>query len=139
MAVAEGCEAQWVALVDDDAQIAEALKLLLSFRGVKTSAHGSAESLLDVLSPTQGQWLLRDEQDPSGRPLYGAVVDLNLPGMSGVDLVLQLRAQSPALRLVIITAALEQLLRERGQELQGVACLSKPFALDDLETALFGD
>lgn len=126
-----------VALVDDDAQIAEALKLLLSFRGIRTTAHDSAESLLAVLSHERGHWLLKDGQDGPSKPLFAAVVDLNLPGMSGVDLVLQLRTRAPELKLVIITAALDQLLLERGHELQGVTCLPKPFALEALEAALF--
>lgn len=128
-----------VALVDDDAQIAEALKLLLSLRGALTSTHDSAESLLLALSKESGYWVLQDNQGRIPMPLHGAVVDMNLPGMSGVDLVLRLRAHCPNLKLVIITAALDQLLMERGHELNGVTCLPKPFALEALETALFGD
>ena len=37
---------QCVALVDDEEQITQALQTLLSFQGVSTSVHHSAESLL---------------------------------------------------------------------------------------------
>lgn len=126
----------WVALVDDDAHIAQALKLLLSFKDVHTSVHPSAESLLAALQMRQGQWLL---QTPQGqhRSLAAAVVDLNLPGINGADLVMHLRSLSPQIRLVMITAAHNELLQKRGDELRGVVCLAKPFSLDALEAALF--
>lgn len=132
-------QTHWVAVVDDDAQIAQTLKLLLSFKGVRASVHGSAESLLATLSVKQGQWWL----EPTGGegeagPLAAAVLDLNLPGMSGVDLLQKLRSQQPDLKFVMITAARDELLRERGDDLQGVVCLAKPFGLEALENALFG-
>ena len=129
---------QWVAVVDDDAQIAQALELLLSLKGVRASAHASAESLLSCLTVQQGRWLLQTADGETGA-LAAAVLDLNLPGMTGVDLSLHLREVQPDLKVVMITAALNDVLEQRGDDLKGVTCLSKPFDLESLEKALFGD
>lgn len=126
-----------VALVDDDAQIVEALKMLLSLQGVNTSVHASAESLLSSVSPSPGGLQLNAVDGAAG-VLAAVVLDLNLPGMSGADLVLRLRALQPELKIIMITAALDDVLQQRGGDLQGVTCLSKPFSLESLEAALFG-
>jgi CheY-like chemotaxis protein len=64
------------------------------------------------------------------------VLDLNLPGMNGADLVVALRRMQPELMIVMMTAALEEQLKERAQDLQGVTLLPKPFTLESLERAL---
>jgi DNA-binding response OmpR family regulator len=51
--------------------------------------------------------------------------------------VLALRRQQPQLRLVMITAAIEETLQARMTDLQGVTLLPKPFGMESLETALF--
>lgn len=128
---------QCVALVDDEVQITQALQMLLSFQGVPTSAHHSAESLLQALQTHKGQLLLQ-LPDGTQAQLQAVVLDLNLPGMNGIDLVVALRRLQPQLRLVMITAALEETLHTRSTDLQGVTLLAKPFGLESLETALFG-
>ena len=131
-------QTHWVAVVDDDAQIAQTLKLLLSFKGVRASVHGSAESLLASVSLQHGRLQL-DGSDGEAGVVAAVVLDLNLPGMSGADLVLRLRALQRDLKIVMITAALDDVLRKRGADLQGVTCLSKPFSLESLEAVLFGN
>jgi len=127
----------WVAVVDDDAQIAQALKLLLSFKGVRASVHSSAESLLSSLVEREGQWWLQPAEGDAA-PLAAAVLDLHLPGMNGVDLSLHLRQTQAELKVVMATAARDELLRERELDMRGVTCLSKPFDLEALEAALLG-
>lgn len=126
---------QVVALVDDDVQIAQALQSLLSFKGMASVVHGSAESLLASLQPRNGQILVPLADGTQGL-LCAAVLDMNLPGMNGADLVLALRRLQPQLRLVMITATLEEKLQERASDLQGVPVLPKPFSLESLESAL---
>ena len=104
---------QVVALVDDEVQIAQALQALLSFKGIASSVHDRAESLLEALQVQDGQLVL---PGPDGVPavLQAVVLDMNLPGMSGADLVLALRRLQPQLRMVMITAALDEKLQERA-------------------------
>lgn len=127
---------QCVALVDDEEQITQALQTLLSFQGVSTSVHHSAESLLQSLQVRNGQLCLQ-LTDGTAAALQAVVLDLNLPGMNGIDLVLTLRRLQPQLRMVMITAALEGALQARATDMQGVTVLAKPFGLESLEAALF--
>ena len=75
--------------------------------------------------------------DGTAAALQAVVLDLNLPGMNGIDLVLTLRRLQPQLRMVMITAALEGALQARATDMQGVKVLAKPFGLESLEAALF--
>lgn len=127
---------QCVALVDDEVQITQALQTLLSFQGVPTCVHHSAESLLQAIQPHGGQLQLQ-LADGTLAELEAVVLDLHLPGMNGIELVLALRRLQPQLRLVMITAAVDASLQAQLAELQGVTLLTKPFGLDALESALF--
>lgn len=124
-----------VALVDDEAQIVQALKALLAFKGIASSVHETAESLLAVVSTHNGKLCLKSE-DGRLAQVQSVVLDLNLPGMNGADLVVALRRMQPDLMMVMMTAALEEQIKERAQDLQGVTLLSKPFTLESLERAL---
>jgi FixJ family two-component response regulator len=60
------------------------------------------------------------------------VTDLQMPGMSGIELLELLRRRAIRLPLILMTAFPEAALRKRA--LQGGACcfLSKPFEANDL-------
>ena len=124
-----------VALVDDEVQIVQALKALLSFKGVAASVHESAESLLAALTQRDGQlWVADADGEPTR--LGAVVLDVNLPGMNGADLAAELHRLRPQLPIVMITAALDEKLLARVQAMPDVTLLSKPFTLESLEQAL---
>lgn len=126
---------QIVALVDDETQILQALKTLLSFKGMACSVHESAESLLAAVHlENEKLWLKTDEGQLA--MVKCVVLDMNLPGMNGADLAGALRRMQQDLQIVMMTAALEEQLRERAHDLQGVTLLSKPFSLESIERAL---
>lgn len=126
---------QLVALVDDEPEILQALESLLAFKGVACSVHESGESLLEAVTLLEGQlWLPREDKQLA--PLYAVVLDMNLPGMSGADLVQALRRLQPQLKIVMITAALADQLQARMQDLRDVTLVYKPFRLETLEKAL---
>ena len=131
-------QGQVIAIVDDEPEIVRVLEMLLSIRGLRVSAHVSAESLLDALSFNQGQLMVRTP-DGQVHVLAAAVIDLNLPGMSGAELVLRLRAMVKSLRIVMITAASERLQHLLHTELEIVTVLSKPFSIESFEAALRSD
>ena len=127
-----------VALVDDDRQIAQALDAWFALGGLQTTHHSSSESLLQAITLTNGRPTLPSGTDPSQRTeLVAAVLDLNLPGMSGFALATALRERFPRLPLVIITALLEDERVPHGSAPAGITCLQKPFDLDALDEALF--
>ncbi len=106
-----------VLLVEDERVSRRALAALLAASGYQTQAVASAEEALHVI-------------DHGGHPRV-ALVDLNLPGMNGLDLIEQLERLEPGVFPVLITAqgseTLGDILRDRG-----VAYMQKPIDFDRL-------
>jgi FixJ family two-component response regulator len=101
-----------VAVIEDDAAARRALSRLLRSHGFRVASFSTAEELLQGLGETQPGCL---------------VVDVILPGMSGPDLVEQLRADHVLLPVVFVTGRIDAatMLRRRG--LGEIPCLQKPF------------
>jgi DNA-binding response OmpR family regulator len=127
-----------VAIIDDDPQIASALSKWIQMRGLRACHHSSAESLLKLIQASQQQLTVHlGFSDDTVFTLVGAVLDLNLPGESGVALAHRLRRLVPDFPLVIVTALRNDERLRYGPPPDGVQCLRKPFDLDALEAALF--
>lgn len=127
-----------VAIVDDDSQISRALGAWLDFHGLRATHHVSAESLLQSVQSAGDRLMIPiGVSNPVTFPLVGAVLDLNLPDMTGVELACRLRQLAPDLPMVIITALRDDERARYGSPPGGVRCLRKPFDLDALEDALF--
>jgi DNA-binding response OmpR family regulator len=125
-----------VAIVDDDPQISHALGLWLELHGLRATHHMTGESLLHTLR--SGLLPLHtDSSGPAEFRLVGAVLDLNLPGITGIELACTLRGLSPQLPLAIVTALRDDERVRYGNPPSGIRCLKKPFDLDALEDALF--
>ena len=126
-----------VAIVDDDPHISQALGQWVALQGLRALYFSCAECLLRALAPSAAQ--LTDSsssRDSTQCNVIAAVLDLNLPGMSGMALAHKLRALDADLPLVIVTALREHERRRYGQLPPGVRCLQKPFDLEALESAL---
>ena len=80
---------QSVFIVDDDASVRDSLGLLLGLKGYRTQAFARADDFLRVYQPTQSGCLL---------------LDVRIPGMSGLELQAALRERKIALPIVVITA-----------------------------------
>lgn len=79
-------------VVEDEAPCRRALQRLLEARGFTVRAVASAEEALEVLV--------------SARPKPGVmVVDVDLPGMCGLDLVERVQELMPKVHPVLVTAA----------------------------------
>ena len=78
-----------ILLVEDERISRQALTWLLTSSGFQTAAYGSAEEALHAV----------DEELPCL-----ALVDVDLPGMSGLELVRRLRERFPSIRVVLLTA-----------------------------------
>ena len=101
-------------VIDDDEAVCDSLRVLLGLRGFVVDAYGSAEAFLGTVA---------------GRGLAqrGCILlDLDLPGMSGIELLDRLHRNGSQLPVVVITgrsaASLGQ-VHARG----AVAILEKPF------------
>lgn len=78
-----------VFVVDDDASVRDALSLLISLKGLRTAVFSSAADFLATYDPARRGCLL---------------TDLQMPGMSGLELQSALRERGIALPVVVLTA-----------------------------------
>ena len=111
-----------VLIVEDERVSRRALAALMSASGYQTEAAGSAEEALDAV------------RAEGVRPDI-ALVDLDLPGMNGLDLIGQLTRLEPSVFPVLITAANGDNFANVLQE-KGVAYLRKPLDFSRLLSLL---
>lgn len=112
-----------VLIVEDERVSRRALAALMSASGYETAALGSAEEALNSV---------RQGNHPDI-----ALVDLDLPGMNGLDFIGQLTKLDPAVFPVLITAANGDSLAHMLQQ-RGVTYLRKPLDFDRLLSILGG-
>lgn len=116
-----------IAIVDDDHIVREAMSDLLQSLGHKTATFESAEHFLQ-----------------SGRlgETSCLITDVQMPGLSGLDLQSELLAKRHRTPVIFVTAFPEERYRNRAMSAGAVGFLSKPFNEDCLirclETALNG-
>jgi FixJ family two-component response regulator len=106
-----------LSVVDDDESVREALPDLLREFGFAVEAFSSAEEFLAADAASRTGCL---------------VLDIRMPGMSGLDLQRELMHRRRAIPIVFITADKDETLRPRLIAEGAVGCLLKPFS----ETAL---
>ncbi len=104
----------FVAVVDDDAGLRSATQDLLNSNGFRTRGFSSAEHFL---------------RSKDGCKAGCLVLDMRLPGMTGLELQRQLRMQGLAIPTIFTTAEVDERGQLRAQmTLAGaVAVLPKPF------------
>ena len=118
-------ERSLVSVVDDDVSVRESLPDLLRQFGFAARAFSSAEAFLEshFLGTTRC-----------------LVLDVAMPGMSGLDLQQELMRRQQEIPIVFITGTGDQTVRSRVLAQGAVECLSKPFSdmalLDALNAAL---
>jgi CheY-like chemotaxis protein len=104
-------------LVEDEEISRRALALLLHSKGYQIRTAASAEEALQLLNH-------------GGHPQM-ALVDLDLPGMSGLELIKHLSQQHPAIPAVLITASSIERLKEALGD-HSVTYLRKPLDFNRL-------
>lgn len=103
-----------IAVVDDDEAIRSALNSLLRASGYRVLSYSSACAFLQSTGPSQTHCLISDIQ---------------MPGMSGLQLNEALHAQGWRIPVIFVTAHPDDV----NTRVPGVvACLPKPFQADDL-------
>lgn len=102
-----------VSVVDDDESVRESLPDLLREFGYAAQAFSSAEEFLasDCLVRTKC-----------------LILDIAMPGMSGLDLQRELTHRRHSIPIVFITAHGDETVRPQLLEQGAVECLSKPFS-----------
>ena len=114
-----------IAVVDDEASVRKALRRLFTSAEFDCSVFASGQAFLDAV---------RDHA------LDCAVIDLHMPGLTGLDVQRELRSAGVTVPTIIITAHDEPDTRARCLAAGAVAYLRKPFddrALLDLVSSTF--
>jgi signal transduction histidine kinase len=101
-----------VLLVDDDAVVRDMLATSLEDAGFRISRAESAEGALDQLD--------------RGLEVDALVTDISMPGMSGWDLIQQLKTRHPELPSLMLTGHLEDAWTESLSEEPRIAIVRKP-------------
>lgn len=113
--------AKLVHVIDDDPPVRDSLRWLLEGEGLEVQTHASAEAFLAGFS--------------SERPAC-AIVDLRMPGMSGLDLQEELLRRRARLPLVFVTAHGDVPLAVRAMRRGAVDFVEKPFSDEHLVQAV---
>jgi FixJ family two-component response regulator len=108
-------------VVDDDQAVREGLSALLTARGYAVRLYPTAEALLDA--------------GPHGRPGC-LVVDVRMPGMSGLELQRELKRRGETMPLVVITGHGDVPVAVAALKAGAVDFLEKPFDGDALLAAI---
>jgi FixJ family two-component response regulator len=112
---------QTVAVVEDDPSVRRSISRLLNAHGFVVELFPAAEAFLD--------------RDPDVR-VACVVLDIHLPGMSGLELRSLLRTADPTLPVIFITAIDDDAVKTAAIQMGCAAYLRKPFAPELLITAV---
>jgi two-component system OmpR family response regulator len=110
-----------VLLVEDDSELARQLRTELSADGHAVHVERGGPAALKAAL----------------RPIWDIVImDVSLPGMSGFEIVEQMRSGAVETPVIFLTAKSDVADRVRGLSLGGDDYLSKPFSKDELKARL---
>jgi len=102
-----------VHVVDDDPAVRRSLECLVTSDGLAVETHSSAREFLDTYNPAQPGCL---------------VLDIRMPGMSGLDLQDELQARGITVPIVVITAYGKVSMASRAMRAGAVDFIEKPFS-----------
>jgi len=101
-----------IAIVDDDKSVQSALQDLIESEGLSTLCFGSAEQFLDSEARYNAACL---------------IADVRMPGMSGLELQVKLKAERCRIPIIFITAHGDTKMRIQAMRDGAVEFLTKPF------------
>jgi two-component system response regulator FixJ len=108
-----------VHVIDDNADVRSSLELLLKSVAIDAQTYATADEFLHELG-----------QAPN-RPGV-LLLDVRMPGMSGMTLLERLRSEHPSLRVVMMTGHGDIDMAVRAMKLGAIDFISKPFSSQDL-------
>jgi DNA-binding response OmpR family regulator len=111
-------EAGSILVVDDEPQIRTFLRKFLSARGYRVRVAPDGQQALAFV----------DQKSPDI-----IVLDVNMPGMNGIEVLKRLRAKNYTGGVIFLTSSQDEMLLQEGLELGSVDVLGKPVDLERLE------
>jgi len=110
-----------ISVIDDDASLREALVDLMSALGLPAEGFPDAETFLSAAKHGRSDCL---------------IADIQMPGMSGLELHRKLTADGRAVPTILITAYPDEATRQSALQAGVVRYLVKPFKNDELVAAI---
>src|SRR5262249_614088 len=112
---------QVISVVDDDPSMSRMLCRAIKAAGLKVDAFGSAEEFLN---------------SEAARASACLILDMNLPGMSGLELQQLLNASKREVPIVFMWAQADEAAQQRALKAGAVGFLRKPFSIESLLATL---
>ena len=110
-----------ILVVDDEIEVCNALKEFLSIKGYRVfTAQNGKDALLTI-----------NEEKP-----HIVLLDIIMPGMSGIETLEEIKKVAPGVGVVMITAVTDEVLGNKALKLGADDFITKPVDLDYLETVL---
>jgi len=106
-----------ISIVEDDESVREAIKGLMRSLGYRVEAVASPQEFLSSRQVRRTSCL---------------IADMQMPGMTGLELYQRLSASGKPIPTILITAYPDDGVRERALAAGVIGYLSKPFEEDDL-------
>lgn len=113
--------AQLVHIVDDDQEILDSVSFLLRAQAIETTTHSSAMEFLQRLNELRPGCIL---------------LDISMPGMSGMELQEHLKASGCRMPVIIVTGHGDVSMAVRAMKHGAIDFLQKPFSKEDLLDAI---
>ncbi len=106
-----------ISVVDDDPSMSRMLCRAIKAAGLSVDAFGSAEEFLDSEASRASDCL---------------ILDVNLPGMSGLELQQRLNASRLEVPIIFMSAQADEAMKRRALNAGAVGFLRKPFSIQSL-------
>jgi two-component system, LuxR family, response regulator FixJ len=104
-------------IIDDDDATRDSLRLLLEAEGFDAQEFAAGRLFLDGVRPVDGDCL---------------ILDLHMPGMSGLEVLEELRSRGDRMPVIIVTARSDAVARHRAAAGGALAVIEKPPSVDEL-------
>jgi len=112
-----------VHVIDDDAGVRRSLRLVMESASLAVRVYESGEEFLDAVDPRQPGCM---------------VLDLRMPGMSGIEVLQKLRAANNEIPAIIVSGHADVPTAIRSMKLGAIDLLEKPFEPQALLDAIRG-
>jgi len=110
-----------ILVVDDERQVCGMLTKFLTSRGYRVQSAQDGPAALALAESERPQFI---------------VLDINMPGMNGIEVLRKLRARQYAGGVMMLTGSQDQSLLKEALDLESVDILGKPFDLERVALAI---
>ncbi len=107
-----------ILVVDDEEFMLQSLSKLLTLLGFETKTAEDGETALEVFKSNNVDLV---------------ITDINMPGMSGIDLLKEIKAQKPELPVIVITGFGAEKAQALAEKNNADGFLPKPFRMNDIK------